>query len=315
MENTTTGAGNVAVGSEAFKANTTGAANTGVGYRALYSATTADNNTAFGSYALDAVTTGGTNVAIGASALTSNTASNNAAVGFQALEDNTSGTENTAMGVSAAYNITTGSYNSAFGSSCLSALTTGSHNLSVGRASNQISTTGSFNIMLGPLARPSAADGNSETVVGYNVVGQGNSTFTLGGGTAISSIAWGATTWTAPSDERVKEEIEDEVVGLSFINDLRPRTFRFRKEKDIPEELEAHVADSEKRYKTDKYEHGFVAQEVKEAIDKHNLKDGFDMWSEDAADGRQRVGPTAVIPMLIKAIQELSAEVEKLKGE
>ena len=38
------------------------------------------------------------------------------------------------------------------------------------------------------------------------------------------------------------------------------------------------------------------------------------MWSEDPVDGRQRVGETAVIPILIKAIQELSAEVEKLKG-
>ena len=103
---------------------------------------------------------------------------------------------------------------------------------------------------------------------------------------------------------------------MSFINDLRPRTFRYRKEKDIPDSLKAHVADSEKRYKTDKYEHGFIAQEVKEAIDKHSsLKDGFDMWSENETDGRQMVGPTAVIPMLIKAIQELSAEVEKLKGE
>ena len=119
-----------------------------------------------------------------------------------------------------------------------------------------------------------------------------------------------------PSDERIKEEIEDEVVGLSFINALRPRTFRYRQEKDIPEELDAYVADSEKRYKTDKYQHGFIAQEVKEAIDKHSsLKDGFDMWSEDPSDGRQRVGQTAVIPILIKAIQELSAEVEKLKGD
>ena len=78
--------------------------------------------------------------------------------------------------------------------------------------------------------------------------------------------------------------------------------------------MESYVADSEERFRNDKYQHGFIAQEVKEAIDKHNLKDGFDMWSENETDGRQLVGPTAVIPMLIKAIQELSAEVEKLKG-
>jgi hypothetical protein len=129
------------------------------------------------------------------------------------------------------------------------------------------------------------------------------------------SCSFSSTTWTNPSDVRIKEDIRDEEIGLSFINDLRPRTFRYRKEKDIPEGLRSHVAGSENRYKTDKYEHGFIAQEVKEVIDKHNLKDGFDMWSEDPSDGRQRVGPTSVIPMLIKAIQELSAEVEKLKGD
>ena len=63
-----------------------------------------------------------------------------------------------------------------------------------------------------------------------------------------------------------------------------------------------------------KYNHGFVAQEVKEVIDNHSeIKDGFDMWSEDDADGRQRIGESALIPMLVKSIQELSAEVEELK--
>ena len=63
-----------------------------------------------------------------------------------------------------------------------------------------------------------------------------------------------------------------------------------------------------------KYNHGFIAQEVKEVIDRHDFKEGFDMWSEDGEDGRQRIGETALIPILVKAIQELSAEVEKLKG-
>ncbi len=38
------------------------------------------------------------------------------------------------------------------------------------------------------------------------------------------------------------------------------------------------------------------------------------MWYEDTADGRQRVGETALIPVLVKAIQELSAEVQALKN-
>ena len=39
------------------------------------------------------------------------------------------------------------------------------------------------------------------------------------------------------------------------------------------------------------------------------------MWTEDEVDGRQRIGEASLIPMLVKSIQELSAEVENLKDE
>ena len=39
------------------------------------------------------------------------------------------------------------------------------------------------------------------------------------------------------------------------------------------------------------------------------------MWREDAKDGRQRVGETALIPILVKAIQELSAKITALEGK
>ena len=206
-------------------------------------------------------------------------------------------------------------YNTAVGAGAGYYISTGDYNISIGRAADQVTTNGAMNISIGASSKPSAAGSSFETTLGYNVTGTGSSTCTVGHAASDNTIAYGTTTWSNPSDLRIKEEIKDEEIGLSFINDLRPRTFRYRKEKDIPEELDAHVADSEERFRTDKYQHGFIAQEVKEAIDKHNLKDGFDMWSEDPKDGRQRVGPTAVIPMLIKAIQELSEEVEKLKGE
>ena len=226
---------------------------------------------------------------------------------------------NTFLGAMAGAEVTTGGYNTAIGVDCADLITTGIGNIVIGYAGASYGvdlTTGSHNYLIGNYTHTSASDVSKEIVMGYNVVGNGTGTFTFGDATSDTSCAFGGTTWSNPSDERIKEEIEDEVVGLSFINDLRPRTFRYRQEKDIPEELDAHVSGSEKRYKTDKYEHGFIAQEVKEAIDKHSsLKDGFDMWKEDPTDGRQRIGETAVIPMLIKAIQELSAEVEKLKGD
>ena len=125
----------------------------------------------------------------------------------------------------------------------------------------------------------------------------------------------GGTTWSAPSDIRLKEDIQDEEVGLDFINELRPVTFQWKKGKDVPADMKAHVPDSEERVMNGKHNHGFIAQEVKEVIDRYDLKDGFDMWTEDGEDGRQRIGESALVPMLVKAIQELSAEVEQLKQQ
>jgi len=61
-----------------------------------------------------------------------------------------------------------------------------------------------------------------------------------------------------------------------------------------------------------KYNHGFIAQEVKEVIDKYDLKEGFDMWKKDETDGRQRIGEAALMPLMVKAVQELSAKVDDL---
>ena len=39
------------------------------------------------------------------------------------------------------------------------------------------------------------------------------------------------------------------------------------------------------------------------------------MWDDNDPAGQQRVGETAVIPVLVKAVQELSAKVEELKAQ
>ena len=65
----------------------------------------------------------------------------------------------------------------------------------------------------------------------------------------------------------------------------------------------------------DKVNHGFVAQEVKEVIDNHSeIKDGFEMWREDELDGRQRLGEGALVTILTKAVQELSAKNDALEA-
>ena len=64
---------------------------------------------------------------------------------------------------------------------------------------------------------------------------------------------------------------------------------------------------------TDTTMHGLVAQEVKAALDKAGV-DTFGGWGE-RSDGSQVLGRDMFVMPLIKAIQELSAEVTKLKEE
>ena len=64
----------------------------------------------------------------------------------------------------------------------------------------------------------------------------------------------------------------------------------------------------------DKINHGFIAQEVKAVIDAHDeIKDGFDLWQEDEVDGRQRIGASSLETILVKAVQELSTEIDEIK--
>jgi hypothetical protein len=169
---------------------------------------------------------------------------------------------------------------------------------------------------MGRKAGTSSASASNQNVFGFAVVSASNDSFTFGHSTTDTTCSNGGTTWSNPSDARYKENVEDQTAGLSFINDLRPVTFQWKAENEMPEDHVVYNADSTKRYMNDTTNHGFLAQEVKEVIDNHSeIKDGFDMWSEDDRDGRQRIGTTALIPILTKAIQELSAEVEELKQQ
>jgi len=210
------------------------------------------------------------------------------------------------------FDYTTGIQNTAVGFAAGQQISPGDDSICIGHDSADNLTTGHQNIAIGVDTTLSAVSGDNQIVMGQNVTCVGNDNFTFGNGSTDSNIAFGATSISAPSDIRLKEDIQDEEVGLDFINDLRPVTFLWKKEKDIPIELDAYKEGSEKRTMNGKYNHGFIAQEVKETIDNYTLKDGFNMWEESEADGRQRVSPSALVPILVKAIQEQNALIEAL---
>jgi len=350
----TTGAINTAIGNEALDTNTTGNYNTALGYAALYANTTASYNTAVGSNALDANSTGAENVAIGVNAIGSNTTgSDNVGIGSNSLANNTSAVNNVAVGRSALYASTTGASNTAIGygalianttannntgvgADCLAANTTGTGNTAVGADAGKNITTGSENVEIGIGARyittgnyhtivgayssPANTSTNSEVVIGRNVLGVGQGYATFGSSSSRTYVSMGSTTWGSTSDERLKTNIVDEPVGLDFINDLRPVKFNWKKKKDVDSTLfpNIHEADSEDRVQDtgDGIDmHGFIAQELEATVANYSdLGDLGHQIYKETDDGIYTAAPTALLPMLVKAIQELKTELDAAKA-
>jgi hypothetical protein len=324
LEANTTGNYNTAVGKAALRNNDTGYLNTAHGYLALSANTTGLQNTAIGASALQANTTASNNVAVGKEALAANTTgTNNSGVGTYALFRNTTGNNNTAIGRSALVQNTTGTSNTGLGIQALDGVTTGGDNVGIGYESGGYGTgtvtTGSGNTYVGAYARAGGGAVAGEIGIGRFCLSQGSSTATLGyNGTGVHIAMNGSTTsWSAHSDERLKENIIESTAGLSFINDLRPITYNWKSKKDISDEFENYYdADSDEpvQGQVKQTNHGFIAQEVKAAIDAHpEIKEGHSIWRE-SPDGIQNLANGALIPMMVKAIQELSAQVKELES-
>jgi hypothetical protein len=335
MENNTTGTRNLAIGYAAYDNSDTENDNIAIGYNAMTVNTAGGTlNIAIGSYAGDAITSAddcvivghnagtaitsaGKNTVVGRSALEAETTGgSNSVFGYKAMEKSNGGSQDSAFGHEALRDLTDGFSNNAFGSFAGAEVTTGDYNVFIGNdagSSGVNTTTGSKNIMIGCLSHGAAAGTDNQLVMGYNVVGI-NDAFTFGNAASDSSIANGATSISAPSDIRLKENIQDETIGLDFINDLRPVTFQWKKAKDISDEMELHDPDSDERVMNGKFNHGFIAQEVKAVIDNHSdIKDGFGMWSESGSDNRQRIAEGELMSILVKSVQELSAKNDSLE--
>ena len=174
-------------------------------------------------------------------------------------------------------------------------------------------------MMVGFHTEASAVDVDYEFVIGSGVdasnafVGGGEETTRIGRASDYITNDYGENaTWTHSSDIRIKKDIEDNKLGLAFINDLRTVTFKKKASSEYPEEFEQYDANNTERKNPNKVHYGFIAQEVKEAMDKAGHSE-FSVWKENR-DGMQELGETELITPLIKAVQELSAQVEELKN-
>jgi hypothetical protein len=276
-----TGNDNTASGSWALYSNTGGSFNTASGSWALYSNTGGNHNTASGSVALYNNTGGSYNTASGDGALYSNQSGNgNTASGADALYNNQMGNNNTASGTAALYSNTTGNGNTASGFQALYN-TTGSYNTAIGYQAGSTLTTGSNNILIGYNAQPSSATVSDEVTIGNS----SNNTYRMY-----------AAGWTNASDARYKHDITDLPYGLDFILKLRPRQFVYNNSTD------------------NKITMGFIAQEVQQVMKQYNMQDKYNLVKIMEKDFLG-LNTTEIIPVLVKAVQELSSENEELKKE
>ena len=317
---------NVAVGYAAGSAITTSPRNTIIGESAGVSLATGDGrNVIIGTGAGDAAVVASSNVFIGDEAVGGGvaTGSHNIAIGRNSGHDLTSASEGCFVGFESGKDVTTSNYNTLIGMKAGDSISTGDgRNTAVGLRNftqGTALTTGNNNIALGERCKVTASNANFQFIIGSNVTSNGNSTTTIGYDTTEIATNHGSASWAAVSDERYKKDIEDSSAGLSFINDLRPVTFKFKQKNELDTDLYGYDANStDTDGYTDEVAHGFLAQEIKTAIDNHSeIKAGQEIWKEspEAKGKRQNVSHIGMIPMLVKAVQELSAQVTTLQQE
>ena len=165
-------------------------------------------------------------------------------------------------------------------------------------------STGIKNTIVGALCGDALTTGDNNIIIGYNAaasaVGVDNE-ITLGDAN-ISAFRCADQSIAALSDGRDKSNVEESPYGLEFINKLKPVKFTwdFRPE---------HMSEA----KQGKSRVGFIAQDLQEAMP-NNDNDILDLVYEISED-RLEAKYGNLIPVMAKAIQELSAEVKELKKQ
>ena len=312
----------VLIGYHAGQSLTVTDGNTMIGYNAgVYTAgtgTNAQNNTFVGDEAGKFNTTGKNSTFIGALSGngvtgTRTTGDSHTCLGYKSGNIiQGAANYNTYIGVKAGEVSTTASSNTCLGYLAGNSITTGNKNICIGRDSD-VTATVSNQIAIGYQAAVTAQYG---IAIGDQVSAAGNDCVIGKSGATITVDFDVDGTWSQTSDIRKKRNINDDTLGLSFINNLKTKTFQWRPAEEHPEEW-GHFTineNGEKIYNemnTETIMHGLIAQDVKEALEKENCNT-FGGWNVDDK-GQQQISKAMFVIPLIKAVQELSAQVEELK--
>jgi len=108
------------------------------------------------------------------------------------------------------------------------------------------------------------------------------------------------------SDSRLKTNVQDSLLGLDFINSLRPVSYKF---------IEGSKTEDGLSIPGERTHWGLIAQEVQSVIEDAGVDfGGWVLLDKTDQDSEQALRYEEFIAPLIKAVQELSARVKSLEG-
>lgn len=291
LASNTTGSNNSAIGQNSLRDNTTGNGNIALGHSALFFNTTGSFNTALGYTTLLNNLTGSENTALGWSSLRFNTASQNTAVGSYSLYLNMTGSENTTIGHKSLYSNSAGIQNTAVGDSALY-LNTGSYNTAIGYNAGSNVTTGANLTLLGIDANPSSPTSIDQITLG-NIF--------------VTSLRCNVQNISSLSDARDKQNIKELDLGIDFLMKIKPRLYNW----DKREWYEDNKSDGSKM--KEEPTAGFIAQELDEVQTAENVE-WLNLVLKDNPE-KLEATPGNLLPVIVKAIQDLKKENDVLKAE
>jgi hypothetical protein len=192
-------------------------------------------------------------------------------------------------------------YNIAIGGSAMSLSTGTNFNTAVGHFALCGNATGCSNTAIGYCAGATVQSGSNNTLIGYGALplaANCNNTITLGNA-SIATIRAQVTTITALSDCRDKTNICSIPVGLEFVRALRPVKFDWNMRSGA---------------KIGVPEAGFIAQDLKAVQEKFTATDYLNLVISNEDESRYEATPGKLLPVIVRALQELAEENENLRS-
>jgi hypothetical protein len=246
----------------------------------------------------------------------------NTAIGVSSLSANTSGNQNCAIGSGALFNNTTGSFNTACGDEALLSNTNFSNVSGFGSDAN---VTGSNQIQLGDSSTTTYAYGAVQDR--SDIRDKADVRDTELGLEFVNALRPVDFKWDMREDYRpeapapvikpidLKEDATEEEKAKYAQELASYNAYKVELDKWLEDVKLANITHDGSK-KRNRFHHGLIAQEVKAVLDAKGIDfGGFQDHSVKGGDDVLSIGYEELIGPMLKAIQELSAEVAALKSK